>query len=173
MGLLSAKGLSLQIGGRRKSLHVRCSPNSDAMSEPWQVVDEAEGRFVVLTYADGEVVREPVVKKTHAASASSADEGLCRQHGSYPKEAILTWILKAADGCNNQSESCKRLKFCVRLQPASRAVVDPGRRTKSSGATNRVFPVVRTGCCRRVRERRVMPAHANQHTSMASSLPST
>jgi hypothetical protein len=31
-----------------------------------EVVDEADGRFVVLTYADGEVVREPVVRKKPA-----------------------------------------------------------------------------------------------------------
>ena len=31
-----------------------------------EVVDEPEGRFVVRTYADGEVVREPVVRKKPA-----------------------------------------------------------------------------------------------------------
>ena len=31
-----------------------------------KVVDEPEGRFVVRTYADGEVVREPVVRKKPA-----------------------------------------------------------------------------------------------------------
>ena len=31
-----------------------------------EVVDEAEGRFVVYTYADGEVVRKPVVKQKPA-----------------------------------------------------------------------------------------------------------
>ena len=31
-----------------------------------EVVDEPEGRFLVLTYADGEVVREPVVRRKPA-----------------------------------------------------------------------------------------------------------
>jgi hypothetical protein len=31
-----------------------------------EVVDEAEGRFMVYTYTDGEVVRKPVVRKKPA-----------------------------------------------------------------------------------------------------------
>ena len=30
-----------------------------------EIVEEAEGRFMIRTYADGEVVREPVVPKEH------------------------------------------------------------------------------------------------------------